>query len=89
MIDLTHNWSCKCGQKISGYDTDSRVHLARQLGGTLLEYEDNIRCNCGESMTCTWSLLDGISGDEYNFPNTGWNSEPTQQSINLAKGRMR
>ena len=39
-------------------------------------------------MTCDWILLDGDTGDESEVLATGWNSEPKQREINLAKGRM-
>mgnify|MGYP001108108369 CR=1 FL=1 len=88
MIELTHNHRCNCGETISGYDSDSRSHLARQIGGSIDDSEDEIRCHCGETMTCDWILLDGDTGDESEVLATGWNSEPKQREINLAKGRM-
>ena len=56
-------WSCPaCDTAIEGTESDTRTHLANQIGGTVdytkKEYENSLVCKCGSHMECEWEDRD-------------------------------
>jgi len=89
MRELMHGHRCGCGECINGYESDTRNHLARQIGGETNEFTDAIICPCGEEMICEWFVHCGESGEDSSILSTGWNNPPSTRDVSLAQGRFK